>query len=326
MTQIETLKDAFSHFHDGMRADGYSITIRDPTSASGFNISKRAGLPDVIAPGDVIDILLRYGFSALAQGWSPIARPRSSSRTIFQLDDLPPGAIESMIEHGWRPCYTQQTSPQRFQAALAVDHFDDTVRLEVRRRLIGIFHADPGATGAYRLPGFQNCKEKYRQPDGSYPRVMPLSWTGETCSKTGDLVAAVMADMAEKAAVSVRHVDLDPADVATLDDLAAAWQRLEHHAYKACGPIWKSEHDWLMAVMLRHFGAVEDEVREALTYLSPRHEFRSKNEAGFERAAEITVDRAFGDAGDEALENLERFHWLWERDFDDEKKIAGGRS
>jgi hypothetical protein len=326
MTKIYDLKAAFSRFHDGMQADGYSVTLRDPTSASGFNISKRAGLPDLIAPADVIDVLLRYGFSAMSQGWSPIARPRSASRTIFQLDDLPPGAIEEMITQGWRPCYTQRTSPEKFQAALAVDHVDDVGRLEVRRRLIGIFHADPGATGAYRLPGFQNRKPKYRLADGSYPRVTPLSWSGETCPKTRDLVAVVMAEMAEKAAASVRHVDLDPEDIATLDDLAAAWQRLEHHAYRACGRVWKSEHDWLMAVMLRHFGAVEDEVREALTYLSPRHEFRSKNESGFERAAAITADRAFGDAGDEALESLERFHWLWERDFHDEKKIAGGRS
>ncbi len=326
MTKIESLKAAFSHFHDGMHADGYSITIRDPDSASGFNVAKRAGLPDLIAAGDVIDVIIKYGFSALAQGWSPIARPRSAIRTIFQLDDLLPGAIESMISHGWRPCYTQQTSPEKYQAALAVDHVDDVLRLEVRRRLIGIFHADPGATGAYRLPGFQNCKEKYRQPDGTFPRVTALSWSGETCPKTRDLCDQVMADMAEKAAVSVRHVDLDPDDIATLDDLAAAWQRLEHHAYKACGPVWKSEHDWLMAIMLRHFGAVEDEVREALTYLSPRHEFRSKNESGFERAAAITADRAFSDAGDEALESLQGFQWLWERDFDDEKKIAGGRT
>ncbi|WP_201728645.1 DNA-primase RepB domain-containing protein [Acidocella sp. C78] len=322
MTKIYDLKAAFSHFHAGMQADGYSVTLRDPTSASGFNISKRAGLPDVITPGDVIDILLRFGFSALAQGWSPIARPRSASRTIFQLDDLQPGAIESMIEHGWRPCYTQQTSPGKCQAALAVDHVDDVIRLEVRRRLIAIFRADPGATGAYRLPGFQNAKPKYRADDGSYPRVTPLSWSGETCLKTALLVEQVMAEIAEKAAVSVRHVDLDPDDIATLDDLAAAWQRLEHHAYRAYGPLWKSEHDWLMAVMLRYFGAVEDEVREALTYLSPRHSFRSKNEGGFERAAAITADRAFGDAGDEALESLVNFRWLWERDFHDEKGAA----
>ncbi|KDM67247.1 DNA-primase RepB domain-containing protein [Acidiphilium sp. JA12-A1] len=322
MTKIYDLKAAFSRFHTGMQADGYSVTLRDPTSASGFNIAKRAGLPDIIAPSDVIDVIIKYGFSALAQGWSPIARPRSSSRTIFQLDDLQPGAIESMIEQGWRPCYTQQTSPEKYQAALAVDHVDDLVRLEVRRRLISIFQADPGATGAYRVPGFQNCKEKYRQPDGSYPRVAALSWTGETCPKTRDLCDQVIADMAEKAAASVRHVDLDPDDLATLDDLAAAWQRLEHHAYRACGPVWKSEHDWLMAVMLRYFGAVEDEVREALTLLSPRHDLRSKNEAGFERAAAITADRAFSDAGDEALESLERFHWLWERDFHDEKGAA----
>lgn len=322
MIKIESLKESFSRFHAGMQADGYAIIIRDPGSASGFNIAKRAGLPDLIAPDSVIDVIIKYGFSALAQGWSPIARPRSASRTIFQLDDLQRGAIEEMIEQGWRPCYTQQTSPQKYQAALAVDYLDDTVRLEVRRRLIGIFHADPGATGAYRIPGFQNTKAKYKQPDGSYPRVTPLSWSGETCPKTRDLCDQAMAEMAEKAVISTRHVDLDPDDLATLDDLAAAWQRLEHHAYKACGRVWKSEHDWLMAVILRYFGAVEDEVREALCFLSPRHDLRSKNEAGFERAAAITADRAFGDAGDEALEKLERFHWLWERDFHDEKGAA----
>ncbi|WP_288051528.1 DNA-primase RepB domain-containing protein [Acidiphilium sp.] len=323
MTKLSDLQSAFSHFHDGMQADGYSVTLRDPTSASGFNISKRADLPDVIPPGDVIDVIIKYGWSALRRGWSPIARPRSSSRTIFQLDDLPHGAIEAMIEAGWRPCYTQQTSPERFQAALAVDRLDDAVRLEVRRRLIAIFHADPGATGAYRLPGFQNAKPKYRQHDGSYPRVTPLTWSGETCPKTGLLVAAVVAEMAEKATItSPRHIDLDPDDIASLDDLAAAWHRLEHHAYRKHGKIWKSEHDWLMAVMLRHFGAVEDEVRQALEYLSPRHEYRSKNENGFQRAAEITADRAFSEPGDEALEALASFHWLWERDFHDEKGAA----
>ena len=322
MTKINDLHDAFSHFHDGMHADGYSVTLRDPTSASGFNLSKRAGLPDSIPPADVMDTLLRHGFSALRQGWSPIARPRSASRTVFQLDDLAPGAIEAMIDQGWRPCYTQQTSPTKFQAALAVDHVDDVVRLEVRRRLIAIFHADPGATGAYRLPGFQNCKAKYKAADGSYPRVTPLTWAGETCPKTRDLCDLVIVEMAEKAAVSPRHIDLDPEDMATLDELAAAWHRLEHHAYRKHGKIWKSEHDWLMAVMLRYFGAVEDEVRDALEFLSPRHEYRSKNEYGFQRAAAITADRAFSEPGDEALEALASFHWLWERDFHDEKGAA----
>lgn len=315
MTSIEALEGTFAQFHQAFLADGYTITIRDPNGSDGFNISKRAALPDPLDPKIVVETILKYGWSALCKGWSPIARPRSTSRTIFQIDDLSCDAMALMINDGWRPCYTQQTSPTKFQAALAVNHVDDATRLEARRRLIAHFGADPGATGAYRLPGFQNGKLKYRRDDGTYPRVEPLSWSGENCPMTGAMIENVRADFAEQSSrIQTIFTDTDDVDIASLDDLSDAWQRLEHHAYRACGRLWKSEHDWMMSIMLRCVGATEEEVAQALEYLSPRHGLRSKNDAGFELAAVSTAERAFGQRGDEALQELAGFHWQWERD------------
>lgn len=321
-TTRRRLTEAWARFHAGFQAEGYTITIRDPAAPNDrntFNLSKSAGLPDPIPHDQVLDEILTNVRGSLCRGWSPIARPRPSDRTIFQLDDLSAEDIEAMHAEGWRPCYTQETSPGHYQAALATGPLADKLRLKVRKALITRFAADSGATGAFRIPGFRNCKPEHCGPDGLYPRVRPLSWPGQLCPRTAEFVALTAAEIADEPEQGSPSVPTaKPDKPATLDALAGAWHRLQHHAIRACGPEWKSEHDWMMAVMLRYAGATVDEVEVALETLTPRHDGRGKgNQAGYEQASVITAARAFGAAGDKTLARLAGLHWQWDRDLGD---------
>lgn len=318
VTTRTALAGAWSRFHAGFQAAAYTVTIRDPAGDRGFNVSRSAGLPDPIPADAVLDAILTEGFGALCRGWSPIARPRLDDRTIFQIDDISAETIAGMRADGWRPCYTQETSPGRCQAALATDALPDDLRRAVRPRLIRLHDGDIGATGAWRLPGFRNCKPHHRLPDGSYPRVRALTWPGEMCPRTAAFAAEVAADLAADRQAASATAAAETVETGSLDDLAWAWGRLRHHAVRVYGREWRSEHDWLMSLMLRHTGATADEVADALEALSPRHPGRGKgNEISYARAAAITAERAFGPDGDAALRDLSGYHWMWDRDLGD---------
>lgn len=101
--------------------------------------------------------------------WSVIIRPHSPDTTFIQLDDLTP---ENAALMGPYSCCVIETSPDNFQAFVALTGLSDKAETDaVRRSLIKYAHADGGASGAARLAGSLNVKEKHRRPDGSFPRV-----------------------------------------------------------------------------------------------------------------------------------------------------------
>lgn len=100
---------------------------------------------------------------------SVIIRPHSLTTVFVQLDDL---TLENATLAGPYSCCVIETSPDNFQAFVALVGLSDKAETDaVRRSLIKYFHADAGASGAARLAGSLNVKEKHRRPDGSFPRV-----------------------------------------------------------------------------------------------------------------------------------------------------------
>ncbi len=98
---------------------------------------------------------------AARQHHNVIVRPRRSGPVLIQLDDLDGDAEASL-----RPVslLTLKTSPGNYQAWIAVADSD----ADFARRLRKGTGADPTASGATRISGSWNFKEKYAP---AYPRV-----------------------------------------------------------------------------------------------------------------------------------------------------------
>ena len=90
-----------------------------------------------------------------------IVRPRSAGATLIQLDDLGDDAAERLRQVSF---LVLRTSPGNFQAWVAVADAD----ADFARRLRKGASADPAASGATRVSGSLNIKEKYAP---AFPRV-----------------------------------------------------------------------------------------------------------------------------------------------------------
>lgn len=109
-------------------------------------------------------------------------RPSGEHRYTV-LDDLSEISLAKLNADGFTPCAVVETSAGNFQAWLK--------HPAVLPKLLGTFaaqtlasrySADPSAADWRRfgrLPGFTNCKPKYRRPDGLFPFVRLRSHTGE---------------------------------------------------------------------------------------------------------------------------------------------------
>ena len=99
------------------------------------------------------------------------------------LDDLNESTIARLLSDGFNPCALVETSAGNFQAWLkhpAV--LPKLVGTFAAQTLAGRYDADPSAADWRRfgrLPGFTNCKPKYRRPNGLFPFVQLRSHKGE---------------------------------------------------------------------------------------------------------------------------------------------------
>jgi hypothetical protein len=121
-------------------------------------------------------------------------RPSSEHRFTL-LDDLNEASLIRLSEDGFNPCAVVETSGGNFQAWLK--------HPAVLPKLIGTFaaqtlasryEADPSAADWRRfgrLPGFTNCKPKYRKPDGLFPFVRLKSHSGEQYPMAGAFVLEI---------------------------------------------------------------------------------------------------------------------------------------
>ena len=116
-----------------------------------------------------------------ARGAHIYIRPTGEHRyTVF--DDLQANAVQRLSADGYEPCAVVETSRGNFQAWLKHgDVYPAAVSTFVAQTLAQRYGADPNAADWRRfgrLPGFTNCKPKYRQENGLFPYVLLRSSSG----------------------------------------------------------------------------------------------------------------------------------------------------
>ena len=146
-------------------------------------LSNRGMLPglDGIPAATVFEklSLLKY---RNAHGSHIYIRPSGEHR-YTALDDLSEISLAKLTTDGFTPCAVAETSAGNFQAWLkhpaALPKLLGTLAAQT---LAARYDADPSAADWRRfgrLPGFTNCKPKYKRSDGLFPFVHLKSCTGE---------------------------------------------------------------------------------------------------------------------------------------------------
>ena len=160
-------------------------------------LSRRGMLPglEAIPASAVLDRLplLKY---RNARGSHTYIRPSGEHRYTV-LDDLDEAKLARLFADGFEPCAVVETSPANFQAWLK--------HTAVLPKLLGTFAAqtlaarygaDPSAADWRRfgrLPGFTNCKPKYKREDGLFPFVRLRSHSGQEFSHAKDFMEEIAA-------------------------------------------------------------------------------------------------------------------------------------
>ena len=136
---------------------------------------------DGIPAAAVLDrlALLKY---RNAHGSHIYIRPSGEHR-FTTLDDLNETSLARLSADGFTPCAIIETSTGNFQAWLKHPRvFPKLLSTFAAQTLAGRYDADPSAADWRRfgrLPGFTNCKPKYRKEDGLFPFVRLKSHSGE---------------------------------------------------------------------------------------------------------------------------------------------------
>jgi len=116
-----------------------------------------------------------------ARGAHIYIRPAGEHRFTV-LDDLNSDSVAQLAGDGLEPCAVVETSLGNFQAWLKHDDaYPTPLSTFIAQTLAKRYCADPSAADWRRfgrLPGFTNCKLKYRKSDGLYPYVLLRSATG----------------------------------------------------------------------------------------------------------------------------------------------------
>ena len=146
-------------------------------------LSNRGMLPGLDGiPAEAVLARLSLLKNRNARGSHIYVRPTGEHR-YTALDDLSETSLALLTGDGFNPCAVVETSASNFQAWLK--------HSVVLPKLLGTFaaqtlatryHADPSAADWRRfgrLPGFTNCKPKYKRPDGLFPFVRLTSHSGE---------------------------------------------------------------------------------------------------------------------------------------------------
>jgi hypothetical protein len=158
-------------------------------------LSDRGMLPglDGISAATVLEklSLLKY---RNVRGSHIYIRPSGEHRFTV-LDDLSVIALTKLSADGFTPCAVVETSAGNFQAWLkhpAV--FPKLIGTFAAQTLAARYNADPSAADWRRfgrLPGFTNCKPKYRRPDGLFPFVQLRSHTSKQYPMAGAFVQEI---------------------------------------------------------------------------------------------------------------------------------------
>jgi hypothetical protein len=172
MTSMDRTESTIRNMLTAIEAPFYDVGV----------LSDRGMLPrlDGISAAAVLDrlSLLKY---RNAHDSHIYIRPSGEHRfTAFY--DLNETSLARLSADGFNPCAVVETSAGNFQASLKHPRiFPKLLRTFAAQTLAERYDADLSAADWRRfgrLPGFTNCKPKYRKPDGFFPFVRLHSNTG----------------------------------------------------------------------------------------------------------------------------------------------------
>jgi hypothetical protein len=146
-------------------------------------LSNRGMLPGLDGiPAEAVLARLSLLKNRNARGSHIYVRPTGEHR-YTALDDLSETSLALLTGDGFNPCAVVETSAGNFQAWLKHSVvFPKLLGTFAAQTLATRYHADPSAADWRRfgrLPGFTNCKPKYKRPDGLFPFVRLTSHSGE---------------------------------------------------------------------------------------------------------------------------------------------------
>ena len=146
-------------------------------------LSNRGMLPGLDGiPAEVVLARLSLLKNRNARGSHIYVRPTGEHR-YTALDDLSETSLAKLTGDGFNPCAVVETSAGNFQTWLKhAVVFPKLLGTFAAQTLATRYHADPSAADWRRfgrLPGFTNCKPKYKRPDGLFPFVRLKSHSGE---------------------------------------------------------------------------------------------------------------------------------------------------
>jgi hypothetical protein len=137
------------------------------------------GLSNLPAEGVLSRLALLKAHNA--RGAHIYVRPAGEHRFTV-LDDLNQDGVDQLTADGYEPCAVVETSLGNLQAWLKHDDvYPAPLSTFVAQTLAKRYQADPSAADWRRfgrLPGFTNCKPKYRKSNGLYPYALLRSATG----------------------------------------------------------------------------------------------------------------------------------------------------
>lgn len=105
------------------------------------------------------------------------------------VDDVKPNGLQSLAQRGFTPSVVVETSPSNYQAVLKIPKIE-TTPFESVNEVFKDLNRDLGdqritaLTHAFRLAGFENRKDKYRNEEGRYPWVNLAIAVNQMCRKT----------------------------------------------------------------------------------------------------------------------------------------------
>ena len=158
-------------------------------------LSARGMLPglDGISAEEVLQQLSLLKYSN-ARGSHIYIRPSGEHRYTI-LDDLNETTLGRLSTDGLEPCAVVETSAGNLQAWLKHSAvFPKLIGTFAAQTLARRYDADPSAADWRRfgrLPGFTNCKPKYRKPDGLFPFVRLKSYSGEQYPAADDFAREI---------------------------------------------------------------------------------------------------------------------------------------
>ncbi len=209
---------------------------------------------------------------------SLIVRPRvGDGCALVQLDDLNAETVARLSD--FAVC-ALETSPNNYQAFVAVSGVaDEKERESVRARLIAAAAADKGATGAARLAGSFNAKEKYRQADNSFVCVRLVSVSPGRTVTVAELDAAfLLAAIPPQPTPSVSDSDEKRGVVARVPRREPSYEKaMASVRRKADGSVDRSAVDALFAVTCLNWNWTPAETVNILRRNSPKAAEKSRD-------------------------------------------------